>query len=241
MTTIAITSAECGLVSVPVQEKRSRSGSWRWRRIANEVIDTQGGQCLICGTRVDLTCHHIRPRRDGGKDTRENLIALCASDHTTLHLIERDLAFLSRLLIAVMVVFGPSEAVCRFLRLVFPLLVRRGTGFHPATLRMRPLRAVAPAAALIACLFITAGATFAQALPSPDTIKLVQEREAHERAVAARIVYQVAKQPQKVTEPEAPRPHLSAAETRELMEALNRYFRENAGRVPVFWIPEGRP
>jgi hypothetical protein len=122
----------------PIRPKRSSPR--RWRRLAHEVIDGQGGQCLICGAEGDLTCHHVVARRDGGTDVRENLIGLCASDHTTLHLVERDIPLRSRLLIAAMVVFGPSPAVCRFLRFVFPLVIRRGVGFHPAGLSLRPLR-----------------------------------------------------------------------------------------------------
>ncbi len=131
-------------LAAPVREKRMSRRTWR--RLTNQVIDEQGGQCLICGKRAALTCHHVMSRRDGGADVRENLIGLCASDHTALHLVDRDLPLVSRLLIAVMVVFGPSPAVCRFLRLVFPVLVRRGVGFHPAELtRLRPRRtATAP-------------------------------------------------------------------------------------------------
>jgi len=119
----------------PIRPKRL--GRRSWRRLANEVVDSQGGQCLMCGARSDLTCHHLRPRRDGGTDVRENLIALCASDHTTLHLLERDIKPASRLLIAAMVIFGPSPSFCRFLRLVFPLW-RGGVGFHPAALKLAP-------------------------------------------------------------------------------------------------------
>jgi hypothetical protein len=143
-----------------------------------------------------------------------------------------------------MVIFGPSQSVCRFLQMAFPLLVRRGLGFHPASLRLRRLRAgVASGAVLVACLFMAAGATFAQTPPSPETIKVIQERDAHERAVAELIAYQVAKAtpPKAAAEPEAPRQHLSPTETRELMAALDAYFKENAGRVPVFWTPEARP
>jgi hypothetical protein len=89
----------------------------------------------------------------------------------------------------------------------------------------------------LACSLFSAAAAFTQTLPSPDTIKIVQEREARERALAERIAYQVAKQPKPAAVPEAPRRHLSPEEMRELMEALSRYFQENGGRVPIFWEP----
>ena len=232
-------AGRAGLSLVDAAGRGKRSGASRWRRRAGEVIDGQGGQCLICGGRAALTCHHVLALRDGGTDVRENLIALCASDHTTLHIVERSIPFASRLLLAVVVIFGPSRPVCRFLRLAFPLLVRRGNGFHPAGLRLRRLAASTTCTAVLACMF--AAAAFAQAPPSPDTILVVQELRAHERAEADRIAYQVAKQlPRAVAEPDTPRRRLSTMEMRELSEALERYFRVKGARIPVFWSPEGR-
>ncbi|MGD0500721.1 MAG: HNH endonuclease signature motif containing protein [Bryobacteraceae bacterium] len=118
-----------------------------WRSLSREVIANQGEQCLLCGSSSNLTCHHVVARRDGGPDSRKNLIGLCATDHTTLHLIERDVPLRSRLLIAIMVIFGPSPDVCRFLRFLFPVLIRRDIGFHPAGLRLRWPAAEAPIAA----------------------------------------------------------------------------------------------
>jgi len=83
-------------------------------------------------------------------------------------------------------------------------------------------------------LLAMAASVFGQDLPSADTIRLVQEREAHERAVAARIEYQIAKQPKPCAEPEPAPRHLSAEEMQQLRNALDRYFRENSGRVPIF-------
>jgi hypothetical protein len=86
-------------------------------------------------------------------------------------------------------------------------------------------------------LFAVATSVFGQSLPSADTIRLVQEREAHERAVAARIEYQIRKQPKPVAAPEPAPRKLSAEEVQQLRDALDRYFRENCGRVPILWAP----
>jgi len=89
----------------------------------------------------------------------------------------------------------------------------------------------------LACLFIAAVVALGQALPSPETITIVQEREARERSIAGRIAYQAAKQPKPAPTAEAPAGHLSPTERQELIEALDRYFRENGGRTPLFWSP----
>ncbi len=88
-------------------------------------------------------------------------------------------------------------------------------------------------------LVAVAGSMIGQDL-NPDRIKVVQEREAHERAVAERIEYQLAKQPKPVAQPAPPPRHLSAQEMKELCEALDRYFREHHGQVPILWTPTAR-
>ena len=47
------------------------------------VLEEAGYQCAYCGHRdgLNLTAHHIKRKRDGGKDTPENLIALCYNCH----------------------------------------------------------------------------------------------------------------------------------------------------------------
>jgi hypothetical protein len=92
--------------------------------------------------------------------------------------------------------------------------------------------------AVLACMFAAAVAALAQAPPSADTILVFQQREAHERAVAERVAYQVAKQSPRV-EPGAQSRHLSPREMRELSMALETYFHENA-RAPILWAPLDR-
>jgi hypothetical protein len=142
MIELGLTRGDCAPMAptlvVPI--RRKRLSPKQWRRLSNGVLDGQGGQCLICGETGNFTCHHVIPLHRGGVDTRENLIGLCGTCHTTLHLLERGVSLRSRLLIAAMAVFYPTPGFCKFLRLAFPLLIRRGIGFHPASLRLRPLR-----------------------------------------------------------------------------------------------------
>lgn len=73
-------------------------------------------------------------------------------------------------------------------------------------------------------------------LPSADSIRMVQEREARERAMARRIEYQLLRA-SSTEKPQAPPVrHLSAEEMRQLRDAMDRYFREN-GRIPILWTP----
>lgn len=79
-----------------------------------------------------------------------------------------------------------------------------------------------------------AAAAFAQELPNPDHIKLIQEAQERERAVARRIEYQISR----AEKPKpAPRPArtLTDSERRELREALERFFRKNTGRLVILW------
>ena len=245
MIALRLVSAECG--AVPIGGAASgtcRNGGKRWAVRRENVKDRQNRQCLFCGRyssrRLNLEIHHVKKIEHGGTDALLNLVAVCHACHRFVHNVEREMPFMSRLILILQIIRPESLLIAWVSRLLFARFLRSAgaTTFHPAALALRP--AGANCAAVLACLFAAAVAAFAQVPPSPDTIRVVQEREAHERAVAERIAYQVAKQPPKaVAEPEAPRRHLSPTETRELMEALDRYFRENA-RVPVFWTPGAR-
>jgi len=46
-----------------------------------EVIEAQGGRCADCGKIGHLQCHHKVPQSLGGRDTKENAVALCRDDH----------------------------------------------------------------------------------------------------------------------------------------------------------------
>jgi len=79
----------------------------------------------------------------------------------------------------------------------------------------------------------------AQQLPNPEILKQQAEAQERERAVARRIDYQVSHQvkPTAPAPAATPAPHLTPAELQQLREALDTYFRENPGVIPVFWTP----
>ncbi|HEV8548100.1 MAG TPA: HNH endonuclease [Polyangiaceae bacterium] len=55
--------------------------------LRREVLHRDGGRCRVLGchhaTFVDV--HHLRPRAEGGVNTRENLVTLCCAHHTAIH------------------------------------------------------------------------------------------------------------------------------------------------------------
>ena len=54
--------------------------SAHWKKIRAQVV-ARDRVCFTCGTRHDLTIHHIKPRRHGGKTELKNLMALCGNCH----------------------------------------------------------------------------------------------------------------------------------------------------------------
>ena len=52
-------------------------------RLKNELrLDRADGRCEYCGEEMDfLEVHHIKPRSEGGPNTRNNLIVLCPNCH----------------------------------------------------------------------------------------------------------------------------------------------------------------
>ena len=48
------------------------------------VIWRDGGVCVFCGTKRDLTVHHIRPLRIGGANSPSNLVTLCNCCHRVI-------------------------------------------------------------------------------------------------------------------------------------------------------------
>lgn len=61
-----------------------RSKQWHALR---RIVTAEG--CLICGTHKGrIVAHHVVPRKQGGADSLENLVALCMTHHNE---VEADL------------------------------------------------------------------------------------------------------------------------------------------------------
>lgn len=48
-----------------------------WRRIARAAKADPDAACTICGSTKRLIAHHSHARREGGPDTKENIVLLC--------------------------------------------------------------------------------------------------------------------------------------------------------------------
>lgn len=56
---------------------------WRWQQISKRYLRAHP-RCERCGQPAEVV-HHIIPRAEGGKDSWDNLMALCRACHTRLH------------------------------------------------------------------------------------------------------------------------------------------------------------
>lgn len=59
--------------------------SKHWQRLRAKIIKRDGA-CFVCTTKQNLTAHHIKPRRLGGKTVERNLITLCSPCHDFVEL-----------------------------------------------------------------------------------------------------------------------------------------------------------
>ena len=64
---------------------RRRQDQADYQRLYSSVLERDGWRCQLCGTRINLHLHHQVFRSQGGSDSQENLITLCAECHHTLH------------------------------------------------------------------------------------------------------------------------------------------------------------
>ncbi len=53
------------------------------------LVTKRDGSCVQCGSRYYLSAHHVQARAEGGPDTPENLVSLCASCHARLEAEQR--------------------------------------------------------------------------------------------------------------------------------------------------------
>ncbi len=54
--------------------------------LCRTVLERDGWRCQNCGSMSNLQVHHQRFRAQGGGDSQENLLTLCANRHEDLHL-----------------------------------------------------------------------------------------------------------------------------------------------------------
>ena len=58
----------------------------RWARIREKIFKRDKYTCRSCGTKENLTVHHIIPRAEGGKDVMKNLETLCIKCHDEIEI-----------------------------------------------------------------------------------------------------------------------------------------------------------
>jgi 5-methylcytosine-specific restriction endonuclease McrA len=72
-----------------LDNRRKREGSYyqtsSWRKLSQLVKQRDGGECALCASTHRVQAHHRIHRTDGGTDTLDNLVSLCASCHRTVH------------------------------------------------------------------------------------------------------------------------------------------------------------
>jgi 5-methylcytosine-specific restriction endonuclease McrA len=89
------------------RDSRTYRQFWRARRA--EVIDRDGGRCVLCSAPDALTVHHVKPWCLSRDDRPQNLVTLCETCHVR---IERPAQQLARL-IGGLALWGYGVAVLR--------------------------------------------------------------------------------------------------------------------------------
>jgi 5-methylcytosine-specific restriction endonuclease McrA len=56
-----------------------------YERLRELVLRRDGWRCQCCGTKTNLEVHHKEFRSQGGLDSEENLVTLCAACHESVH------------------------------------------------------------------------------------------------------------------------------------------------------------
>lgn len=66
--------------SIGTREKYALTG---WKRLRKAILERDGEECVICGTREELHIHHIDG--DNTRDDPGNLVTLCEYCHARAH------------------------------------------------------------------------------------------------------------------------------------------------------------
>jgi 5-methylcytosine-specific restriction endonuclease McrA len=67
------------------KQPRLRLDPVLFERLRKQVLCRDGWRCQCCGTKTNLEVHHKEFRSQGGFDSEENLITLCAGCHESVH------------------------------------------------------------------------------------------------------------------------------------------------------------
>lgn len=68
-------------VAIPAHVWLGNAENNQWRELKEEIIAECGVKCVICGCTEALDLHHIKARRTGGTDLKDNLQLLCRCCH----------------------------------------------------------------------------------------------------------------------------------------------------------------
>jgi 5-methylcytosine-specific restriction endonuclease McrA len=66
--------------------ERLRLDPVAYDQLRQQVLRRDGWRCQACGTMANLEVHHKEFRSHCGEDSEENLITLCTSCHSQMHL-----------------------------------------------------------------------------------------------------------------------------------------------------------
>jgi 5-methylcytosine-specific restriction endonuclease McrA len=62
-----------------------RLGDREYEELREQVLRRDGWRCQSCGSMTNLEVHHQQFRSHSGQDNEDNLITLCNSCHSSLH------------------------------------------------------------------------------------------------------------------------------------------------------------
>ena len=72
------------------KEPRLRLNAEAYEDLRQQVLRRDGWRCQTCGAMSNLEVHHQEFRSHGGADSELNLITLCDSCHTLVHISDRE-------------------------------------------------------------------------------------------------------------------------------------------------------
>ena len=70
---------------IRAKQPRVRLDPELYEQLRRQVLRRDGWRCQCCGGRLNLEVHHKELRSQGGDDSEQNLITLCAACHERLH------------------------------------------------------------------------------------------------------------------------------------------------------------